>query len=715
MNPSRSISPGSISTRSSPAHTPLAASHKRKTSRATDSGGERKKTTRACDCCKTGQPPAPLPASAILSSHENTEHCESYLEITQRNLTSEMGVHIVRDESILPPDLTPSTNEPEPGATDLEGHYLGPGSGISFLNRAWQRLNQNSTTSVPYNLRNEIPRNAAIFTFGDRPFVDFHEACIKLPSRKRADELIVIFFDFALATYRFLHFGTIQSWLSELYEREQSQWKKMSAKAAAIFMVFAMALLHEEQQAPRDAANPEADKSEIWYYFAKRMLSVESGPPKLESVQARFVQCLFLLASSRANQCWYTFGTTVHLSMALGLHRRRSAVTSKGLRQDGGYIRNECRRPRHFHDEDIDQDYPDEINDEDMTPDGPAEERGRSDCVMTATVSHARLSRILGEISRQVYSIRPIPECARLEIAERLTHELKEWRASLPPLLSSIRPSSLIRPFRRQNTVLKLLYAHAIIHANRPFLLSKCSDGINFSSNVEIDRKIEEHIRTCVEAAKTVVDTVNHLAELFNQTQLFEAFWFTHYAAFCAVVVLYVYIIQQYRNKKAQQDPSTCQNLLFLSERCQRTLAVATKRNCPSWRYSIILEELRLDVHRQIDRLLPQFQLDSTRKERVPPGPETNIFNATPRTPLSPFSQDHTQALGHTTYRPTNINSHSAVMPDIPNSNTLDMVDPSTESLVDQVVTPELFENWELMDWAQLDSFIFETDLATYL
>jgi hypothetical protein len=35
------------------------------------------------------------------------------------------------------------------------------------------------------------------------------------------------------------------------------------------------------------------------------MSSLESGPPRLETIQARLGQCLYLLSSSRANECWF--------------------------------------------------------------------------------------------------------------------------------------------------------------------------------------------------------------------------------------------------------------------------------------------------------------------------------------------------------------------------------------------------------------------------
>lgn len=110
------------------------------------------------------------------------------------------------------------------------------------------------------------------------------------------------------------------------------------------------------------------------------------------------------------NQAWYTFGNVIPVISALGLHR-------KATRHRGGggqipamdYISSECckrtfwvvytldkylavvfGRPRFYHDDDIDQDYPDRVNDEDMTPQGPSLSEPLVDCHIDALIFHAR-------------------------------------------------------------------------------------------------------------------------------------------------------------------------------------------------------------------------------------------------------------------------------------------------------------------------------------
>lgn len=47
-------------------------------------------------------------------------------------------------------------------------------------------------------------------------------------------------------------------------------------------------------------------------------------------------------------------------------------------------------RPRLLHDEDIDQEFPDQMNDDDLLQDDPAKRTGSPDCMMTASILHYR-------------------------------------------------------------------------------------------------------------------------------------------------------------------------------------------------------------------------------------------------------------------------------------------------------------------------------------
>ncbi|KAJ6008336.1 hypothetical protein N7540_012312 [Penicillium herquei] len=635
----------------------------------TKNAATRQKITRACDLCKNkktrctgtlpctrctrlslpceynaaysrGLPPAPLPASPttpVAPDQRRTSDPRVTVSGGSRSRGSTENPSI-RD-SVSSFRATAShinhtislRNSPEPGSTDFEGNYLGPASGVSFINRVWRRLHHDETR-IPDELQNESSRNTGVFMFGDKPYVYHANSDFDLPSIEKAMDLIAIYFDFSMVTYRFLHRGNVEGWVRQMYKDGISISNlpvgNMLARTAIVLMIFAVSTLHQDPQ-PGDMMDVHS-KSEHWFTVSKYLTSLESGPPRLETIQVRLIQCLYLLSSSRANECWYSFGTALQVVTALGLHRKWPAKRSK---KGCSYLELELRkrifwsvytldkylsimfgRPRLLHDEDIDQELPDEMNDEDLLEEDPTRRTGSTDSMMIASVLHYRLGRILGEISRQLYSINPLSGASPLDTAIRLTSELERWKESVPPLFNSVRPTSLIPPLCRQSQVLQLAYSHAMIHVTRSFLLSDFTDLSRRPRDPP--SMASTYVQKCIQAAEDTMTLIDGLAQ---QQVFIQSFWFTHYVCFCAILVVYIHIIQQHRQSTAPSpsagspaDPDKMHYLFVLAQTCQQHLAEATRKNCPSRRYGIILEELRREVHRQIGSDDQASSLDHT-------------------------------------------------------------------------------------------------------
>lgn len=248
-----------------------------------------------------------------------------------------------------------SRTSPEPSQTDLQGHYVGPASGVSFLLRVQKRVHQTLA----------FPQTSSIFTFGDAPLPEFDPSFFVLPPRDEAKPLVERYFDFAVPTHRFLHRPTIESWFEEFYDSMGTMNNKddAPAKIALLFMVFAQAREYMPQP-----VTIKANVSARYFQVAEQQLQKERGEVRLTSVQARLAQCFYLLSKSRINHCWSLFGTMGHLALAIGLNRNRRGESS------GGQVDLECRRrvfwcaytldnylsaalgrPRTFHDDDIDR------------------------------------------------------------------------------------------------------------------------------------------------------------------------------------------------------------------------------------------------------------------------------------------------------------------------------------------------------------------------
>lgn len=292
-----------------------------------------------------------------------------------------------------------------------------------------------------------------------------------------------------------------------------------------------------------------------------------------------------------------------------------------------------------------------------------------------------RIAQIIGKITREVYTIRPISEQERVSAAHRLCERLHSWKASLPPHLGAVRPSTLIPSFRRQCIVLRIAYSHAIMHANRFFLLG------NFSS-----RSSEMQVAECIRAAKTVLEIVDGLA---RDSPIFHAFWWTHYVSFCALVVTYVWEIRQ---QQIQRDASTAAGaktppvdrtaLLDLAERCQMHLAQATATNSPSRRYAIILEELRSEAQQQ-------QQPGRGTVANTAGRPEGNTVPEAERG----GPRDHTVVLQcEQNIQPFHVNEISA------HGFAPAMLDPADG--FGSLPGNPIFETWNMTDWLDLDSSV---------
>lgn len=333
--------------------------------------------------------------------------------------------------------ISSSRASPVLGVAEIQGQVLDPTSGLAFLHRAWKRLSRPNGAlpndagaggGIVHQAGSVLPEEQPIFAAGDRPlpsdstdYADAHggaDAHSWFPNGAKARELLALYFDVCIATYRVLHQPTVESWL-EAVECNLSHSRPIHngigrAKVTIILTALAIATTHHEKSRGFSTAHDEAQslaRSDRLFCEGARLSREEKGPPRLESAQARLVQVLYLLTTSRVNRGWYVFGEVLQIISALGLHRgasRKLQIASGNHSLD--YIQSQCRkrtfwtayvldhylgiilgRPRHYHDEDIDQDFPDAINDEDMRADASASRvNDNVDSHLDALIFHAK-------------------------------------------------------------------------------------------------------------------------------------------------------------------------------------------------------------------------------------------------------------------------------------------------------------------------------------
>lgn len=493
---------------------------------------------------------------------------------------------------------------------------MDPTSGLSFLQRAQSRLKQPGPGAGISQLDT---LNQPLTESGDKPLQGSHQEMHnapnpsyaatshvppEIPSGPNALELLQLYFDVCISTYKPLHRPTVEMWF-QTATNNTAQGLPMSqglnhAEASILLTIFAIATFHRQKSRGYADDVSSLSESDAFFRHSLSFTETETTVAHLGSAQARILQVFYLMMTCRPNQAWYVFGSLLQIISALGMHRTDRKWSTGGAQPD--YIHSQSRkrtfwstyildrylgvvlgRPRHFHDDDIDQEPPDCVNDSEMSPQGRLHNDNPEDCHMDGFVCNIRLARIVGNISHDLYPIKPLSETRRIEVTRALGKELDTWQSSLPPFLSTVKPSSLVRSFRRQCIALRLAYDHAVMHLYRPFLLNQRTrqatpDTVTFR---------QEGIQLCIAAAQDALRTIDAFAQ---EGPLFHAFWWTHYITFCALTVIYVWNTQQ---PSKNIDGVDRQKLMALAEQCEVHLAQATASNSPSRRYSIILEELR--------------------------------------------------------------------------------------------------------------------------
>ncbi|CAG8256240.1 unnamed protein product [Penicillium salamii] len=601
---------------------------------------QRLKTVRACDICKekktrcSGTRPCARCLRLSLACEYETTYSRGLgppppppLEITFDDQSGEHPFlkhdpsypgsiqHIAQHEMTQAP-----TSSTDLLTADFRGGYLDLASGTSFINRVCQGLNQgkppsSGTVSVSDGLQGELSDSPSVTKFGDKPYSRLYKLDFTLPPLERALEIVATYFEYAMVTYRFLHRGQVERWLRQIYRSNISATNLptdfMIGRCCIVYSVLAIGTLYDRR--PPDPDFDHDEQSERWFALSKRMSAIESGAPQLETVQARLNRSLYLLASSRASECWFAFGTTVQFLTALNIHRKWPSTMIKEGK--GTYMEQELRkrtfwsvytldkylsvmfgRPRLLHDDDFDQELPDEVSDQDLLINDPNMRSGVPDDVMIASVLHYRLSRVLADISKKLYSLN-VPTGSPFEAAVLLILELERWKEAASPLID-----------RWRSQIQQLAYSHAVIYITRLFLLNDCDDVPQAS--------VSTYVQKCIGSAEDIMTIINGIAQ---KKALIHGFWFTHYVCFCAITVVYIYIIKQHQgsstvdaSNKRMDNSSQLQYLFSLAETCQQHLGKATSRSSPNRRYGIILEQLRLEVHRQVvSNLRPGTQTET--------------------------------------------------------------------------------------------------------
>ncbi|KAL4762921.1 fungal specific transcription factor domain-containing protein [Aspergillus foveolatus] len=236
---------------------------------------------------------------------------------------------------------THRTNATESRATSelvIEGQYFDLTSGLSFLHRATSKLSAQRGQYIAHGYH-DIQQNQFFASAGDQPFYQGNSSAEAdvLPDDGTSRERLSFYFDTCVVTYRMFHRQTVEQWLARmLRNREQGRCIAHSlgnARTASILAILAIAGLRcFKLNRKHSALGGQADYIE--QQCAKRVF-------------------------------WTAYTVDKYISVVLG-------------------------RPRLMHDEGIDQEFPDLVNDENMGPEGLLTSDAREECHVWSLIHHAK-------------------------------------------------------------------------------------------------------------------------------------------------------------------------------------------------------------------------------------------------------------------------------------------------------------------------------------
>lgn len=240
------------------------------------------------------------------------------------------------------------------------------------------------------------------------------------------------------------------------------------------------------------------------------------------------------------------------LVILLGLHRKtakRSQMSPLELERRkrafwsfyaiDGYMSVMLGQPRLLRDQDIDQEYP--VNIDDAVLDTTVDlDHVPHHGTLEAFVFHAKLSRLFAQSNDELYPLRKLTKEEIVEKGHNMVAALDQLQSELPNFLKP-RSSAVCgtQTWQRQNSVLSLALAHArIIATRRTLLISTGPTG--WLDNVAADRH-QSCMRVCLDAVCSILDQVH---QMMQHGRLLWGFWLTQYKAICAISTFLVFKIR---------------------------------------------------------------------------------------------------------------------------------------------------------------------------
>ncbi|CAN9271186.1 unnamed protein product [Alternaria alternata] len=376
---------------------------------------------------------------------------------------------------------------------DEEGNwdYQGHSSGLSFMRGLRQfddmfQIPSDESPSLRHRtMSHEPPSPSSLSITGSTA------GAVNVPLPSKANARILC--DSAIIQYsamlRVVHLPTFYKQMDRLYQVSSENYGTAETSFLPLFYsVLALGKLYSENDIATDVASYDVLTDEgLKYFKASRQLLDITDCRDLTSLQAIIFMIQFLQSSAKLSTCYAYIGVALRSALRMGLHRSFNvkfnpieAETRKRIfwviRRMDTYVGAMLGLPRFLDDEDIDQEWPIEVDDEYITETEILPMPEGSISVMAAFNAHTRLVQILNKICKYVYPIKGTQSGAKNSVTysvgyskiREIEQDLARWLDELPVALKPGGDAPSI--IKRVQQLLRMAFGHAQLLLYRPFL-----------------------------------------------------------------------------------------------------------------------------------------------------------------------------------------------------------------------------------------------------
>jgi hypothetical protein len=441
---------------------------------------------------------------------------------------------------------------------DDQGHwdYHGHTSGIIFVRRLRKQLGAaDISITRPSNTMSQMLESPASTSGSpqDGSLPPTHD----LPPRVVARRLCHNAIDDACSLMRFVHEPSFFANLERIYDTPADQFtNEENTFLPLLYIVMAVGcLFSDDGVGTLDLAGYEGAIGQGFQFFkAGRQLLEITDCRDLTSLQAICFMVLFLQSSAKLSTCYSYVGIALRSALRLGLHRTVTADFNPVerelrkrvfwvIRKMDVYVSTLLGLPQMLSDDDIDQEYPMEVDAEYITAEGIIQMPSDHTPLMAGCNAHTRLCNVILKVIKYIYPVKNARYRSKLDQRYMVSHskireierDLQTWMEELPPAL---RPGTEVSPqLERIRQLLRISYAHVQMVMYRPFL--------HYVTGGSQARGVDKRSYACAAACVSVSRNIVHITTGMHKRGLLNgSFWFTMYTTYFAILSLIFFVVE---------------------------------------------------------------------------------------------------------------------------------------------------------------------------